>query len=204
MKTWLKSFFLVTTLLLLGVKITYAATDTMPANTKTAIFAGGCFWCMQADFDKIPGVIKTEAGYTGGDVKNPTYEQVSAGNTGDYESIKVYYDPSKVTYQQLLNDFWHNVDPTDASGQFCDKGPQYRAVIFYQNSDQQKLADASKQQLLDSGKFKQIVTQILPASTFYPAEEYHQEYYKKNSVKYKFYRYNCGRDKRLEQVWGDN
>jgi len=173
-----------------------------PSNTKTAIFAGGCFWCMQSDFDKIPGVIKTVAGYTGGTVKDPSYEQVSAGGTGHYESIEVYYDPSKVTYQQLLNDFWHNVDPTDASGQFCDKGQQYRAVIFYENGQQKKLAEASKQQLLDSGKFKQIATQILPASTFYPAEDYHQEYYKKNPVRYKFYRYSCGRDKRLEQVWG--
>lgn len=204
MKTKLKLILCVILLIFFSIKVAFAETATTVANTKTAIFAGGCFWCMQSDFDKIPGVIKTEAGYTGGTVKDPTYEQVSDGGTGHYESIEVYYDSSKVTYKQLLNDFWRNVDPTDASGQFCDKGPQYRAVIFYQNSEQQKLADASKQQLLASGKFKQIATEILPASTFYPAEEYHQEYYKKNPTRYKFYRYSCGRDKRLEQVWGDN
>ncbi len=166
-----------------------------------AIFAGGCFWCMQPPFDKTNGVIATYAGYTGGDKENPTYEEVSAGGTGHRESIEVVYDPSKVSYAKLLDIFWHNIDPLDPQGQFCDKGDQYRSAIFYTNDEQKRLAEASKEELIRSGKFDKIYTDILPAKTFYRAEEYHQEYSKKNPIRYRFYRANCGRDKRLKQVW---
>jgi peptide-methionine (S)-S-oxide reductase len=169
----------------------------------TAIFAGGCFWCMEPPFEKTKGVIAVYSGYTGGATREPSYEDVSSGRTGHYESLEVVYDPSKVTYQQLLNVYWHNVDPLDRTGQFCDKGDQYRSAIFVQNAEERKLAAASKlaQQLVLK---KNIVTEILPAGKFYRAEEYHQDYYKKNPVRYKFYRFNCGRDSRLEQLWGNS
>lgn len=167
----------------------------------TAIFAAGCFWCAQHDFDHVSGVVKTIVGYTGGKLKNPTYQQVSHGGTGHYEAIEVIYNPQQISYNQLLTVFWHNVDPTDASGQFCDKGDQYRSAIFYSNPTQQKLAEESKNKLLASGRFKQIATNIIPATTFYPAEAYHQYYYQKNPIRYKFYRYTCGRDQRLATVW---
>jgi methionine-S-sulfoxide reductase len=166
-----------------------------------AIFAGGCFWCMQPPFDKTNGVIATYAGYTGGNKENPTYEEVSAGGTGHRESVEVVYDPSKVSYAKLLDIFWHNIDPLDPQGQFCDKGDQYRSAIFYTSDEQKRLAEASKEELIRSGKFDKIYTDILPAKTFYRAEEYHQEYSKKNPIRYRFYRANCGRDKRLKQVW---
>lgn len=170
---------------------------------KTATFAGGCFWCTQADFDKVPGVVKTIAGYTGGTQVNPTYEQVSNGGTGHYESVQVIYDPTKISYEKLLDVFWHNIDPTNGNGQFCDNGDQYRSVIFYQDEEQKKLALASKDKLIKSGRFPQIVTQIIPAKIFYPAEEYHQEYHSKNPIRYHFYRYQCGRDQRLKELWGN-
>lgn len=188
-------------LLSAGLIAAPAQADTN-SKTATAIFAGGCFWCMESDFDKVPGVVKTVSGYTGGALKNPSYEQVSNGGTSHYESVEVIYNPSRVSYQQLLDVFWHHIDPTDAGGQFCDRGDQYRAVIFYSNNEQKKLALASKKKLEQSGKFEQVATQVLPASTFYPAEDYHQDYYKKNPVRYKYYRYRCGRDQRVEQVWG--
>ena len=172
------------------------------SHTLIAIFAAGCFWCAQHDFQKISGVIQVISGYTGGQLKNPTYEQVSHGGTGHFESIEVKYDPEKITYQQLLNVFWHNVDPTDGGGQFCDRGAQYQSVIFYSNAEQKKLAVESKQALIQSRKFKYIATLILPATTFYPAEKYHQDYSQKNPLRYKFYRYSCGRDKRLKEIWG--
>jgi peptide-methionine (S)-S-oxide reductase len=177
---------------------------TIPALSwaDTAIFASGCFWCTQADFDKVNGVIKTTAGYTGGTLANPTYEQVSNGGTGHYESVKVEFDPDKVSYAQLLDVFWKNSDPTNDNGQFCDDGDQYRAVIFYTNEEQKKLALSSKNTLIQSGRFKNVVTQILPASTFYPAEDYHQKYSQKNPARYHFYRYRCGRDQRLSELWG--
>ena len=177
-----------------------------PATAQPAIatFAGGCFWCMQPPFDKTPGVISTTAGYTGGTKVNPTYEEVSDGGTGHAESVQVTYDPGKVTYQQLLDVYWHNVDPLDTGGQFCDRGNQYRTAIFYHGDEQQKQAEASKQALIDSKRFDQpIATEIVAAGPFYPAEDYHQEYYKKNPVRYKFYRWNCGRDQRLTQLWGE-
>lgn len=169
----------------------------------TATFAGGCFWCMEPPFDKLDGVISTTSGYTGGHEKNPTYQEVSSGTTGHAESVQVAYDPAKVSYAKLLDVFWHNVDPFTPNAQFCDHGSQYRTAIFYLNEEQKRLAEASKQELEKSGRFTTpIVTQIVPASEFYPAEDYHQDYYQKNPVRYKFYRYNCGRDARLEEVWG--
>lgn len=173
------------------------------AKTETAIFAGGCFWCLESDMDKVPGVMETISGYTGGSVKNPTYKQVSAGGTGHFESVKVVFDSDKVSYQQLVNAFWHDIDPTDASGQFCDKGDQYRSVIFYLNKEQKKIAEASKQALIKSGKLSNVATLILPAGPFYPAEEYHQNYYKKNPIRYNYYRYTCGRDQRVKEVWNE-
>jgi peptide-methionine (S)-S-oxide reductase len=171
-------------------------------ETQMATFAGGCFWCLQHDFDQVKGVISTRAGYTGGDVVNPTYEEVSAGGTGHVEAVQVVYDPKVVSYEDLLNFYFHNIDPTRDDGQFCDEGSQYRPVIFYHDQTQKQLAEKYKQELIDSKKIQPVLVQILPAHTFYPAEEYHQEYYRKNPIRYKFYRYNCGRDKRLKKLWG--
>ena len=182
---------------------TDATTQSTSGKTETAIFAGGCFWCMEHPFDELPGVISTTSGYTGGSKVDPAYEQVSSGTTGHAESMKVVYDPTKVGYEKLLDVFWHNIDPVSTDGQFCDHGNQYRSAIFYGNDEQKQLAEASMKKWEDSGKFSQpITTQIVVASTFYPAEDYHQNYYKTNPVRYKFYRYNCGRDQRLEAVWG--
>lgn len=170
---------------------------------KIAIFAGGCFWCVEADFDKIPGVIDTTSGFTGGHVKDPSYEQVSNGGTGHAESVRITYDPGKVSYKELLDYFWHNIDPTTANAQFCDHGSQYRSAIFYLNEEQHKLAEQSKNKLEKTKPFSAyIVTQIVPASTFYPAEDYHQNFHETHELKYKFYRYRCGRDDRLEELWG--
>ena len=169
-----------------------------------ATFAGGCFWCMEGPFDHVTGVVSTTSGYTGGSVKKPSYEQVSSGATGHAEAVDVVYDPAKVTYAQLLDVFWHNVDPTDGGGQFCDRGNQYRTAIFYHDAEQQRLAEQSKQAIEASGKLKRkIVTQIVPAGEFYPAEDYHQDYYLRNPIRYKYYRFNCGRDDRLKQLWGE-
>ena len=180
-----------------------AAAEPNDATTKEAIFAGGCFWCMEGPFDVLPGVLSTTSGYTGGHKVNPTYEEVSAGGTGHAESVRVRYDPAKITYQELLDVFWHNIDPVAVDRQFCDAGHQYRTAIFYVDDDQKKLAEQSKHALEASGKFdKAIATAIEPAGAFYPAEEYHQDYYKKNPARYKFYRYGCGRDQRLEAIWG--
>ncbi len=176
-----------------------AAAPQPPQPHAVATFAGGCFWCMEPPFEKMPGVISVTSGYTGGTKSHPTYEEVSAGVTGHRESVEVVYDPRKVTYAQLLDTFWHNVDPTDNSGQFCDHGSQYRSAIFYHDAEQKRLAEESKAAL--QKRFR-VVTDILPASQFWPAEEYHQDYYKKNPVRYHFYRFNCGRDQHLEKVWG--
>ncbi len=169
---------------------------------ETAIFAGGCFWCMEHTFYQIPGVVKVTSGFTGGAKKNPTYEEVSAGGTGHAEAVQVTYNPEKVSYTQLLNLFWHNIDPTVKDAQFCDHGSQYRSAIFYMTPDQQSRAEGSKNDLLQSGKFKTIYTEIVPASTFYRAEDDHQRYYIMNPVRYRFYRYQCGRDQRLKELWG--
>jgi peptide-methionine (S)-S-oxide reductase len=174
------------------------------AKTETATFAGGCFWCEEAVYDGLPGVISVVSGYTGGQTKNPTYEEVSAGGTGHAESVRVVYDPSKVSYERLLELFWHNVDPTVKDAQFCDHGRQYRSAIFYHNETQKRLALESKARLEKTKPFRgAIVTEIVPASEFYPAEEYHQGYHRKNPFRYRFYRTGCGRDARLKELWGD-
>ena len=168
-----------------------------------ATFAGGCFWCTESDFEKVPGVAKVISGYTGGGKENPTYKEVSSGTTGHVEAVQVYYDPSQVTYEELLDFFWRHVDPTDPGGQFVDRGAQYRSGIFYHDEEQQRLAEKSKEELSRSGKFdKPVVTEILKFTRFYEAEEYHQDYYKKNPLRYKYYRYGSGRDQFLEKVWG--
>jgi len=185
----------------LGVRADTAA--TAPAGTQVAIFAGGCFWCVESDFDKVPGVISTTSGYAGGTKASPSYEDVSSGTTGHAESVKVVYDPKQVSYEKLLYVFWRNVDPLTREGQFCDYGTQYRTAIFTTNEEQKRLAEASKAALEKSGRFKQpIVTEIVPAGTFYPAEAYHQNYYRTNPVRYNLYRFNCGRDARLDELWG--
>jgi peptide methionine sulfoxide reductase msrA/msrB len=173
------------------------------SDADVATFAGGCFWCTEADFEKVPGVQKVVPGYTGGQGKNPTYEDYA--QKGHLEAIQVFYDPQVVTYQQLLDYFWRHVNPTDAGGQFVDRGPQYRSAIFYHDEEQKRLAEESKAALAASGRFKEpIVTEILPATTFYPAEEYHQGYARKNPIRYKYYRWNSGRDQFLERIWGQD
>ena len=166
-----------------------------------ATFAGGCFWCMEPPFDALDGVVSTTSGYTGGHTANPTYEQVSAGKTGHAEAVEIVYDPRKITYARLLEVFWRNIDPLTANAQFCDTGSQYRSAIFVHDATQRKLAEASKDAAAQRLQ-KPIVTEITAASQFWPAEEYHQDYYKKNPVRYKFYRSSCGRDRRLEAIWG--
>jgi len=171
-------------------------------KTAKAIFAGGCFWCVEADFDKVPGVISTTSGYIGGTVKNPTYQQVSGGTTGHAEAVEVVYDPGKVTYAKLLDTFWRNIDPLAKDKQFCDSGNEYRSAIFYLDDEQKKLAEETKKTVEAKFAPKQVHTQIVKATEFYKAEDYHQDFYKKNESRYKFYRWNCGRDQRLEQLWG--
>jgi len=192
--------------LLLGLaagKPGYAAPAAEHHESATATFAGGCFWCLQPPFEQLPGVISTTVGYTGGHTKNPTYEEVSAGGTGHAESVQIVYDPTQISYDKLLDVFWHNVDPLTPNAQFCDHGNQYRSAIFYHDDTQRQLATASKQRLEASKRFdKPIVTEIVAATEFYPAEEYHQKYHDKNPVRYKYYRWNCGRDQRLKAVWG--
>ena len=172
-----------------------------PPSTATATFAGGCFWCIEADFDKVAGVISTTSGYIGGRTANPSYEEVSRGGTGHAEAVEIVYDPAKVSYEQLLDVFWHNIDPLVKDRQFCDRGDQYRTAIFYHGEEQKRAAEAAKSTV--EKRFKQpIETQIVAAGTFTKAEDYHQDYYLKNPVRYKFYRFNCGRDARLEELWG--
>ncbi|MBA2655428.1 MAG: peptide-methionine (S)-S-oxide reductase MsrA [Tatlockia sp.] len=171
------------------------------AETDEAIFAGGCFWCVEADFDKVPGVLQTTSGYDGGTEPNPSYELVSSGTTNYVESVKVLYNPAVVSYQQLLNYYWHHIDLTAKEAQFCDQGRQYRSVIFYLNEEQKKEALSSKLSL--QTQFPLIFTDIIPSTHFYEAETYHQNYYQKNPLRYKYYRYRCGRDKRIEEIWHD-
>ena len=181
-----------------------SAPEDVADELALATFGGGCFWCMEPPFDKLDGVVSTTSGYTGGHKANPTYKEVSGGRTGHVEVVRIAFDPAKISYQELLEVFWRNVDPLTADGQFCDKGSQYRTAIFYHGEEQRRLAEASKQALEDSGRFdgRPIVTEITAASRFYPAEDYHQDYYKKNPLRYKYYRYACGRDDRLETLWG--
>jgi peptide-methionine (S)-S-oxide reductase len=174
-----------------------------PAGLEAAIFAGGCFWCMEPPFDVLPGVVSTTSGYTAGKTRNPTYQEVSAGRTGHTEAVRVVFDPSKVTYAKLLEVFWRNIDPTVKDRQFCDDGSQYRSGIYTLSAEQKKLAEDSKAALEKTKPFKApIVTEIQPAADFWAAEEYHQDYYKKNPVRYKVYRTGCGRDARLQELWG--
>ncbi len=176
----------------------------VPPGQALATFAGGCFWCMEPPFDKLPGVTATISGYTGGSKVNPTYHEVSSGTTGHAEAVQVIYDPAKVSYEKLLETYWVNVDPTVKDRQFCDSGTQYRTAIFYHDEAQRKAAEASRAALEKSRPFKEpIVTPIVMAGAFYPAEEYHQDYYKKNPVRYQLYRSGCGRDARLKELWGD-
>ena len=174
------------------------------AATEKATFAGGCFWCMEAPFDKLPGVVSVIPGYSGGREKNPTYEQVSAGGTGHAESVQIVFDPAKTSYSRLLDIYWRNIDPTVTDRQFCDVGSQYRSAVFYQGEEQRRAALQSKAALEKSKPFREpVVTEIVPAGEFYPAEEYHQHYYKKNPIRYKYYRTACGRDNRLKELWGN-
>jgi len=197
--------FLTAIVMVLWNPVVQAGERDMPVEKyEKAIFAGGCFWCMEHPFDKLEGVISTTVGYTGGTKKDPTYEEVSAGGTGHAESVEVTFDPSRIRYDELLDVFWRNIDPTTPNRQFVDVGSQYRAAIFYLNEEQKRLAEESKARLEASGRYdKPIVTEIVPAMTFYRAEEYHQDYYKKNPIRYKFYRYNSGRDRYLEKVWSE-
>jgi peptide-methionine (S)-S-oxide reductase len=200
------SGFAATILLLLGsVGFAAEAQPAKPAQegaaSATAIFAGGCFWCVEADFEKLPGVIAAESGYTGGTTPNPSYQQVSAGGSGHAEAVRVTYDPAKVSYQQLVDYFWRHIDPTVKDRQFCDAGTQYRSAIYWQNEAERRIAEASRDALLKSGKLRQIFTEITAASPFYPAEEYHQDYYKKNPIRYAYYRLSCGRDARVHEIW---
>ena len=179
-----------------------ASPAAIPAGGATAIFAGGCFWCIEKDFEKLPGVIEVESGYTAGRTANPSYEQVSSGSTGHAEAVRVIYDPQKLSYPQLVEYFWRHIDPTVKDRQFCDTGTQYRSGIYWQNEAERKAAEASRDALLKGGKFKIIHTEIAQASTFWLAETYHQDYYKKNPIRYSYYRKSCGRDARVEEVWG--
>jgi methionine-S-sulfoxide reductase len=184
-----------------GIAVAGVAAQT--PSTAVATFAGGCFWCVEEAFEKVPGVLSAVSGYTGGTVPNPTYEQVSKENTGHTEAVRVTYDPGKVSYEQLVDWFWRNIDPIQAGGQFCDFGSSYRSAIFVHDDAQRKVAQATKQALQASGRFRQpIVTEIVAAGPFYEAEGYHQDYYKKNSNRYRFYKFNCGRVQRLEEIWG--
>ena len=201
MISWRTLLGLVLALLTLGA----AGTESMGQSpaTATAIFAGGCFWCEEAVFDAVPGVVSVTSGYTGGTTEHPTYEEVETGRTGHAESVEVVFDPQKVSYEKLLDLFWHNVDPVTPNAQFCDHGSQYRSAIFYVDEAQKRAAEASKAALEASGRFKQpIATEIVAASTFWPAEDYHQHYHVKNPVRYRYYRFGCGRDRRLEELWG--
>jgi peptide-methionine (S)-S-oxide reductase len=197
-------FALLALALAFGVRAEAATSHaaTQSDQLASAVFAGGCFWCVEADFEKLPGVVSAESGYLGGKVDNPTYEQVSAGGTGHAEAVRVWYDPQKVSYEKLLDYFWRHVDPTVKDRQFCDVGTQYRTAIYYQGDAQRAAAEASKAALEKSGRFSRIYTEVLPASTFYVAEEYHQDYYKKNPIRYGYYRKSCGRDARVDEVWG--
>ncbi len=194
---------ILTLALALAAGASFAQTPAAPATAK-AIFAGGCFWCVESDFDKVDGVISTTSGYTGGNVPNPTYEQVSGKRTGHAEAVEVVFDPRKVSYAQLVEYFWHTIDPTTKNQQFCDVGTPYRTAIFALDAEQLRIAQESKARLEKSKPFRDpIVTEIVLAGPFYPAEEYHQDYYKKNPLRYSFYRNGCGRDARLKQLWGD-
>ncbi len=193
----------VSLLMLGGIAAWFPSVAVEAAAPAKAYFAGGCFWCMEEAFEKVEGVTAVVSGYMGGTVANPTYEHVSAGQTGHAEAVEVSYDPAKVSYPQLLEAFWHNVDPVTSNAQFCDHGNQYRSAVFYGTDEEKRLTEESKSAIEQSKRFSEpIVTQIVKASTFYPAEEYHQDFYKKNPIRYKYYKFSCGRAQRLEALWG--
>ncbi|RKZ60283.1 MAG: peptide-methionine (S)-S-oxide reductase [Gammaproteobacteria bacterium] len=195
------SLLILLNLLCTSLITTYAYADD---SREAAIFAGGCFWCMEPPFDKLDGVISTTSGYTSGHKDNPTYREVSDGVTGHTEAIQIIYDPKKISYSELLKVFWKNIDPVAVDRQFCDSGTQYRSGIYYLDDEQEKAANQSLQNLQTNKPFEEpIATEVVAASTFYPAEEYHQDYYQKNPLRYKYYRYACGRDQRLETLWGE-
>jgi peptide-methionine (S)-S-oxide reductase len=203
MKSALFSILFLLPLLAAAVVRSGGAETAAGRKTAKATFAGGCFWCMEPPFDKLPGVVSVTSGYTGGHKKKPTYEEVSSGSTGHTEAVQVVYDPGKVSYRQLLDVFWKNIDPTVSDRQFCDVGTQYRAAIFWHDEEQRREAEASRAELEKTKPFRgNIVTGIVAASEFYPAEEYHQKYYQKNPLRYQYYRAGCGRDARLKQLWG--
>ena len=213
MKPLLKTMAVLSLCIGLGQAQTYAqsqgasaapSTAKTATATATAIFAGGCFWCVEADFEKLSGVLGAESGYTGGKTPQPTYQSVSAGGTGHTEAVRVTYDPAKVSYAALLDYFWRHIDPTVKDRQFCDVGNQYRSAVFYDGEAQRMVVQASKAAILKSGVLKEIQTEIAPVGPFYLAEDYHQDYYKKNPIRYKVYRANCGRDNRVAEVWGGN
>lgn len=191
-------------LMVLGVGGASLARAQSSRTTATVVLAGGCFWCMEPPYDELEGVLETTSGFAGGDVVNPSYNQVTAGGTGHLEVVQITYDPSVVDYARLLEVFWVNIDPLDGGGQFCDRGEHYTSAIFYQNEEERRQAEASRQELIRSGRFgsQQIQTSIRPLNAFYPAEEYHQNYYQKNPIRYRFYRNACGRDRRLRELWG--
>ncbi|HSW64373.1 MAG TPA: peptide-methionine (S)-S-oxide reductase MsrA [Dissulfurispiraceae bacterium] len=191
-------------ILVLGVFIMTMIAEAAEMKVEEATFAGGCFWCMEPPFEKLEGVKDVISGYTGGQKVNPTYEEVSSGTTGHAEAIRVIYDPARVSYQKLLATFWRQIDPTDAGGSFVDRGSQYRSAIFYHNEEQRRLAEQSRAELGKSGRFlKPVVTEIAEAGVFYQGEEYHQDYYKKNPIRYRYYRYNSGRDQFIKKNWGE-
>jgi peptide-methionine (S)-S-oxide reductase len=193
---------MVVTIAALAASLPIHAAD-LPAGKASAIFAGGCFWCIEADFEKLAGVIEVESGYTAGQTKNPTYESTSSGKSGHTEAVRVIYDPKKVSYPQLVEYFWRHIDPTVKDRQFCDAGSQYRSGIYWQNDAERKAAEESRDALLKSARFPVIYTELQAATEFWPAEEYHQDYYKKNPVRYAYYRNGCGRDARVQQLWGE-
>ncbi|HEY3202068.1 MAG TPA: peptide-methionine (S)-S-oxide reductase MsrA [Thermoanaerobaculia bacterium] len=197
---FIQDFRLAAIALLAAVAIAGASPAPPPTLAK-ATFAGGCFWCMEPAFETLPGVVSVTSGYTGGTKANPTYEEISSGGTGHAESVEVAYDPSRITYERLLEAFWHNIDPLSANGQFCDRGNQYRSAIFFHDERERHLAEESKRNV-GQRLHATVVTQIVPAGVFYPAEEYHQDFYKKNSLRYREYRAGCGRDARLKALWG--
>ena len=203
MRVNLSRFTAVLAGLMLGSALIATAAEPVakPKSVATAVFAGGCFWCMEEAYDELPGVVATTSGYSGGDEVNPTYEQVSAGNTGHIEVVQVSYDPKQISYEKLLEAFWRNVDPLDRGGQFCDRGGSYTTAIFYQNEEQKKLVEKSKSEI-EKQLGKPVVTAIRPAVAFYAAEDYHQDYHLKNPLRYKYYKYSCGRKQRLDQLWG--
>lgn len=196
--------FVVDVMLFTGGSVVLAGEAPAAKKTETAIFAGGCFWCMEGPFDKLEGVISTESGYAGGEKKHPTYDDVSRGETGHAESIRVTYDPERVSYGKLLEVFWHNIDPLSANGQFCDRGSQYRSAIFVKNDAERALAAASREKVAERFRGRgKVATEILDATEFYPAEEYHQDFYRKDPARYQSYRKGCGRDQRLAELWGE-